>query len=256
MKALFSQINLIWLAISFFTRLPVPNKIHFSQGNLNHASRYFTLVGWIVGALCTLAFIASSLIFDPSIAIVISMGFGFLLTGGFHEDGLADTADGFGGGWTQQQKLNIMKDSRLGSYGALAIWFFLTLKYLSLSHFASTASIAISILIAHPLSRLASTLVIQFLPYVSDTEHSKSKPIAHQPSKLDAMIAMVITIPVFIFPFEHALWLILTISLTTFIFCAFMKQQIMGFTGDTLGATQQVNELAIYLTLLAKGFNL
>jgi adenosylcobinamide-GDP ribazoletransferase len=108
-------------AVRFFTRLPVPAWVGHSAETLNHSARYFTLVGLIVG-LHRRAGLSCSL---PSssrstLAVLLSMATTLLVTGAFHEDGWADMVDGFGGGWTRERTLEIMKDSRIGSYGAIA----------------------------------------------------------------------------------------------------------------------------------------
>jgi len=126
------QWHLMLLAISFFTRIPVKHSVDISSKMLNEASRYFALVGLIVGAFSALAFYLAITIVPVEIALLIAMFTSVLLTGAFHEDGWADVWDGFGGGWTIENKLNIMKDSRLGTYGAAALFFILMIKYQTL----------------------------------------------------------------------------------------------------------------------------
>ncbi len=243
------ECNLWWIALGFFTRLPVPASLDFSQNHLNQASRYFPLVGWLIGVILATSYWLLAPVFGNAIAIILSMGIGFLLTGGFHEDGLADTADGLGGGWSIEQKLTIMKDSRLGSYGALAIWFALTLKFIALWQMTD---VIIALLVAHPLSRLAATMMMQLLPYVSDPDVSKSKPLAEKQSSTDALISVLIGSAALLLvasPVVVLFGLVAVIALLALLF----KRQIGGFTGDTLGATQQLSELAVYLCLLANG---
>ncbi|WP_144392528.1 adenosylcobinamide-GDP ribazoletransferase [Pleionea sediminis] len=245
------ETNLFWIALSFFTRLPVPKNLEFSQCNLNKASRYFSLVGWLVGISCALIFYLAAQIVSIPVAVILSMGFSFLLTGGFHEDGLADTADGLGGGWTQDQKLKIMKDSRLGSYGALALWFALSLKFVLLSELGYTAVYAL--IIAHPLSRVMSTIIIAGLPYVSEESQSKIKPLAEKMTLSDLAIIFVIGCLPLIGIIKEALIVLAAVLLVTLLFSWYLKKQIRGFTGDALGATQQLTELTIYLALIATG---
>ena len=108
----------LWLvALSFFTRIKVASFENFEQRWLNQASRYYGLVGLLIGVLSAIVFVTIAQILPLSVAIILAMITSIIITGGFHEDGLADTWDGFGGGWSIENKLAIMKDSRLGTYG-------------------------------------------------------------------------------------------------------------------------------------------
>ena len=173
-----------------------------------------------------------------------------LLTGCFHEDGLADTCDGLGGGWEQKQKLAIMKDSRLGTYGAAGLWFTLMLKY-SLLNALSSTDIIIMLLVAHPLSRSVSTVMIYLLPNVSDDNTAKVKPLAESLQKQDLLINLLLGCGGLLLVFSQALWLVMILITFVMLFRLFLLKQINGFTGDTLGASQQIAELLIYLTVIA-----
>lgn len=122
------EIDLFLVAMGYFTRIPMPKWVEVDADKLNKASRYFGLVGLLVGLLSAIVFWLTQNWLPAGVSVLLSMVTGVLLTGGFHEDGLADTFDGFGGGWTAEDKLRIMKDSRLGSYGALALMLVLMLK--------------------------------------------------------------------------------------------------------------------------------
>lgn len=247
MNRLGEQLNLWWIALAFFTRIPVPASVEFSQASLNRASRYFPAVGWLIGALCATALWLLMLVFPQDVAVLISIAISLLLTGCFHEDGLADTCDGLGGGWTREQKLSIMKDSRIGTYGAAALWVSLTLKFVVLSQLVNPV---LALLVAHPLSRIIPTVFIAAMSYVSDVDTSKAKPLAESGSGADTAIAIITGLIALIFinnPFINLL-VLLVLAGVAYIF---LKRQIGGFTGDTLGAVQQVGELAIYLSLLA-----
>src|SRR5688572_25313631 len=127
------QLKYVWrnslLALGFFTRIPVPNLVDFQEADLNHAVKYFPLVGCIVGLIGVVAFYLAMQVFTHPIAVLISMAATIFATGAFHEDGLADSADGLGGGWERAQVLAIMQDSRLGTYGAIALFMVLMAKY-------------------------------------------------------------------------------------------------------------------------------
>ena len=115
------QIHIFFTALMFYTRIPCPKNIDHDPEYLNKASRYFPLIGWIVGGLSFLVFIFFEELFTVPIAVVFSIVASVLVTGGFHEDGFADVCDGFGGGWTKEKILLIMKDSAIGAYGALGL---------------------------------------------------------------------------------------------------------------------------------------
>ena len=242
------QRDLLLIAIGFFTRIPVPNTLDFSQQKLNQASRYFSLVGWLVGSLCVLCYWLMSSVLPKDIAILGSMLFSVLLTGCFHEDGLADTCDGFGGGWEKQQKLSIMKDSRLGTYGAVAIWMVLTIKYTALIQIETVVT---SLLVAHVLSRALATAMIYKLPYVSDAEHSKVKPLAELLTAKELSINLIVAAISLLLVSEIALMLLIVLVTVFFVLRTLYLKQIGGFTGDTLGAAQQISEVCIYLTIVA-----
>ncbi len=250
-QTLQNELNLMLIALAFFTRIPVSSKVDFSSEKLNHAGRYFSLVGYLIGGLCALVYyIVSSFLSEP-MAIIISMLFGILLTGCFHEDGLADTCDGFGGGWKAEQKLKIMKDSRLGTYGAVSLWFVLTLKFYLL---LETPSVILALLIAHPLSRSLSTSMIYFLHYVADEEQSKIKPLAEKLRSSDLLINIMIgIIPLLLLSDLTLISSASVLVVLTGLFLVLKKlyiKQIGGFTGDTLGAAQQIAELVIYMLLI------
>ena len=115
------EIKIFFTSLMFYTRLPCPSYIDHSENYLNKATRYFPLIGIIVGTISFLLFWIFNQIFNVEISIIIAIATGILITGAFHEDGFADTFDGFGGGWTKEKILEIMKDSRIGAYGAISL---------------------------------------------------------------------------------------------------------------------------------------
>ena len=163
------EAELFFNALRFFTRLPVPGWVGHSTELLNSAARWFPAVGWVIGAIGAAAYWLTGYLFPASLAILISMAATLLATGAFHEDGFADSCDGFGGGWDKTQVLAIMKDSRIGSYGTLGIAMMLAAKFAALSEMEDEA-VVLALLVAHPLSRLAATALIRFLDYVRDDD--------------------------------------------------------------------------------------
>lgn len=243
------EINLFLLALGFFSRIPMPANLPYSPELLNRSSRYYTLVGWLLGGLVAGLFWLASLIFSDSISIWLAMAFSLMLTGVFHEDGLADTADGFGGAFARDKKLAIMKDSRIGSYGSAALVMALLGKYVLL---IESSDIFLAILIAYPLSRAVSGTLIFDMPYVADLDTSKSKPLANQQSMLDCLVLLMCCAPILLLvSWQTAILLAAVLVVVRQLLKAFFYRQIGGYTGDCLGAAQQVCELAIYATLIA-----
>jgi len=249
------------LAVGFFTRLPVPAVADFQESDLNHAARYFPLVGLLVGLLAAIVWWLASWVFPPALAVLCSMAATIYLTGAFHEDGLADSADGLGGGMDRARKLEIMQDSRLGSYGAIALVGILLFKFQALSAL-SPAILPFALIAAHALSRLAAVVIMATASYVRFA--GKSKPLATTLTTQDMVCASV---------FGLLCWLVfglmlgvnhsalaatrffLITSLPVLMVWGWWRRLILrhlqGYTGDTLGATQQLTELAFYLGLLA-----
>ena len=120
--------RLLLCAVQFLTRIPTPELRGFRSEWIQQSARYYSLVGQIVGSIAALTLLGATHIWGAAIGALLAVGAGIALTGGFHEDGLADTADGLGGGMTRARRLEIMKDSRLGTYGALALMLTLALR--------------------------------------------------------------------------------------------------------------------------------
>jgi adenosylcobinamide-GDP ribazoletransferase len=243
------MIREFFLALGFFTRIPVPNHPNYSDDALKRSAVYFPMVGIIVGGIIALVYTLASALWSIPIAVVIALAIGFLATGGFHEDGWADTFDGLGGAFDKARKLEIMTDSRLGTYGSLALWALLTIKTVTLIELLPSVGV-IAILFAHALSRWAAMSAMVWLPYVR-VAPSKSKPVVQQltPKRWIAAFAFVAPMLLLI-PAFNSLALITTCCAVTLLWHVVLKRQLGGYTGDTLGASQQFNEIAIYLIWL------
>ncbi|NLS12935.1 adenosylcobinamide-GDP ribazoletransferase [Vibrio sp. SM6] len=249
------QMELFWLALSFFSRLPIPRNTPYSSERMNHANRYFALVGLLLGALCALIYVIAQTAFSAPIAVLLTMLFSLLLTGAFHEDGMADMADGIGGGMSVERRLEIMKDSRIGTYGASALVMALLAKFILLSEIAATGttmSVAVSLIVAYTSSRTFAASFIYDMPYVSEANTSKSKPLASRQSQgeLAFLLACGALAPM-MFGIDVALVMIGVLSGLRAMFKRWLMSRIGGFTGDCLGAAQQIGEMVIYLVLLA-----
>lgn len=250
------EAEFFFAALRFFTRLPVPDWVGHSDGQLNHAARYFPLVGLIVGAIGAGVTLAAFVFWPPAIAVLLGMAATLLATGAFHEDGLADSLDGFGGGWTREDVLRIMKDSRIGSYGAVGIGLALLLKFSALMQLLAVLpapTFAVALISAHGISRLASTTLIFTLDYARDDDSSKSKPLATRMGTGELLAATLSgLLPCLWLPPLQVILALGLVALLTFLFARYCARRIGGYTGDALGATQQLTELAFYLGLLCK----
>lgn len=249
-----NEVRTFFAALRFFTRLPVPaqlgNWVGHSAEQLGRTPRYLPLVGIVVGAIGAAVTEAGALLLPPSVAIVLGMVTTILITGAFHEDGLADSADGFGGGWDKPQVLAIMKDSRIGSYGVLALVLILLLKFVMLLELDAQApplGLAGLLIAAHAASRLAPVVLMSLLDYVRDDETTKSKSLTGGIGKGSLLFASLCAIaPAFLLPAVTVALAFGGVLLTTAACAYYIKRRIGGYTGDCLGASQQLAEVAFY----------
>ena len=246
------ELEIFFAALRFFTRLPVPAWVGHSQDQLDHSARYFPLVGILVGLIGALVTEAAATVLPIALAVIAGMAATLLATGAFHEDGFADTCDGFGGGWERAQVLTIMKDSRIGSYGAIGIGLLLLAKWSALVEIDGVWEppiLALALVAGHAASRFASTTLIYFLHYAR--EEGKAKPLARRLSGGELALAALFGLaPSLLLPAQEVLLALALAALATLLAARHFVRRIGGYTGDCLGAAQQGAELAFYLGLL------
>lgn len=249
------QLRLFFIALQFFTRIPVPRWVGFEPDWLHHASRYFPAVGIVVGGAAAAVYLLASLIWPQTVAVILSTAAGIYLTGAFHEDGFADTCDGLGGGTTPEHVLEIMKDSRIGTYGAVGIGLLMALKCAALA-FLPIHAVAGALIVAHPLSRLAAVALVWRLDYVK--AEGKAKLLAQQMSTAEFCIAasaVCVIVAIALVADGVRLPGVVAGIVAVLVFMIWLARLFMrrigGYTGDCLGAVQQVSEAAFYLALLA-----
>lgn len=239
-----------WLAMGFLTRIPMFARIDYSQRLMNQSSLYFPVVGLLLGAVYCGAYQLFQLWFSPLAAILLVMILHLWLTGAFHEDGLADSMDALGGGYTVEKRLEIMKDSRIGTYGAVALAMALGLKAVLLMESASTS---LALLLAPAISRLTPLLLMGWLPYVTHSEQSKSKPVADSFSRRRLAVATAFTVAVAmvasVWHTNLLLWAIIATLGVAIAWGRYLRSQLGGYTGDALGASVVMSELALLLLL-------
>ena len=234
-----------WLAVGFLTRIPMPVKIDYSQSLMNRSSLYFPLVGLLLGGLYAGLVAGLSLFWGLPVCIGLVLAFHLWITGAFHEDGLADSMDALGGGYTVARRLEIMKDSRIGTYGAVALIVALGLKVLLLM---DADPVWLALLVTPAISRLTPLLLMRFLPYVTDPDTSKSKPVAEAFSGQRLLLAVLFTV---VAALLFSVWLpaLLAVVLVALLWGASLKRQLGGYTGDALGASVVFTELVFLLGL-------
>jgi adenosylcobinamide-GDP ribazoletransferase len=238
-------------AVRFFTRLPVPAWVGHSSEALNRSARYFPAVGLVIGGIGGLVYAAATYLWPQPVAVLLAMAATVYATGAFHEDGLADMVDGLGGGWEKQRILEIMKDSRVGSYGVVAMMLALLGKF-TLLNSLDGALVPCALLAGHAVSRFCSTALLATMDYVREDLLAKAKPLAMRISGGEMLVALLFAgVSLAWLPTEKALAGCVLAALATLWLAAKFRRWLGGYTGDCLGATQQVSEIAFYLGLLA-----
>lgn len=236
-------------AFTFLTRLPLPGASTMDAETLARSSVWFPVVGAVVGGFGALTLIAAGRLWPPVVAAVLSLLATILVTGAFHEDALADAADGLGGGMTRERVLEIMKDSRIGSYGAVALVLVLSTRIGCLAAMPPMDG-ARALIGAHVLARWSSLPLIRALPYVR--AQGAGKPFVGGVTDLrllaGTLLAALLVAPALGW---RALPAALAAAVVTAIAGRYFRARIGGITGDCLGATNQIVELVTYLTVLA-----
>lgn len=244
------QIALIRVAVQFLTRFPVPGLRDFQPEWTARSTRYFPLIGALVGLVSAGVFVAASEIWSGVLPALLAVAVGVLITGAFHEDGLADTLDGLGGGQTRGRRLEIMKDSRIGTFGVVGLGLTLAIKVAALGNLPVSTG-ALALVTAHAGGRAAAVIAMRLLPYAGDRDRAKVKPVADGVTSKEVFIAVLFAI----------LALIPLLAVTPLTACVALAaggavatlmaraaaRLIGGWVGDTLGATEQMFEVGFLL---------
>jgi len=240
----------LFAAIQFFTRLPAPAWVDHSEEHLRGAIHYLPAVGLLVGCTGAATLLLGSLIWPPLVAVVASTVATILLTGALHEDGLADAVDGFGGGRTRDQALAIMKDPRIGVFGALALGLALLLKTTCLQ--AVVPARAAQLLVSgHALSRFGVVVLMACLPYARVTGASRVRPFAQDVSSVSIAIAALTGIAPLTLLGAPTLGGAAAAAVVGGLWGLYLRRRLGGYTGDSMGAGQQLMELGFYLGAIA-----
>jgi len=247
------ELRLFFIALQFLTRVPVPRGVGFEPDWLNRSARHFPAVGLCVGAVSAGVLVLAGLVFPPAVAVGLAMAASVLLTGGFHEDGFADTCDALGGAVGRERALAIMKDSRIGAYGAIGLVLMLGLKAATLVSLPLVAAVP-ALLLAHTASRAAAVMLMRVLPYAGDVVQAKAKPMAQRIGTSEMLVALtwvaLVSAALACYaPLQApAALAALVLGLVGTVGCArWLRRRLGGYTGDALGATQQLTELLMLL---------
>lgn len=230
-------------AFQFLTRLPLPSPT-YSPDLLAGAGKFFPLVGLVIGALGALLFALLRNMLPQSITALFLLTFLVLVTGGLHEDALADAADAFGGGWSRERVLEIMRDSRIGSYGGVAIALSLLWRYVLLATMPN-ARFTSYFVAAHVLCRWTSLpLSYALAPARADGSGVR---IALQTSTEQLAAGSIFTLLVVAVFLRNAAWLPLSVTLLIVLLSGwYFRRRLGGVTGDCFGAANQISEIAVY----------
>jgi adenosylcobinamide-GDP ribazoletransferase len=242
-------------AIHYLTRLPVPRDSVGSSEQLGKATAFFPLVGVIVGCGAALVFVLLQRLLPLSTSVLGAIIFAAFITNGLHEDAFADVFDGFGGGWTKERILEIMRDSSIGVYGALALIFLILGKFNFLSSLPEE-QIWRWLIIGHTAARWAILPLCAWLPYARP--EGQGKLVANQVGIVEIVVGTATLLLVFLLlSWQAALAAFFVSALVTLLSGLYFRRRLQGFTGDCLGAANQLTEVALYLTaVILLRFNL
>jgi adenosylcobinamide-GDP ribazoletransferase len=239
-------------AFQFLTRIPVP-AAHFHTDSLAESVRFFPLVGLFIGLAAGALRLALAHVLDPALTAAFVLLFLVMVTGAFHEDGLADAADGLGGGWNTQQVLTIMRDSRIGSYGAIALVLSLLLRWLLLSRLPAASFLPV-IVAAHVLCRWTTLPLSYYLqPARAADGHAQGQGarVAQHTSRSALLTGSLLTLVIVLVAMRAAAWKpIMAAVLVSLCSGWYYRKRIGGVTGDCFGATNQLTEIAVYLAFI------
>lgn len=253
------QARALAAAFTFMTRVPLGALASHDPADLPGSGVYFPVVGLAVGLVGGGVYELGIHVWPVPLAIVLSICATVLVTGAFHEDALADACDGFGGGWSRDQVLAIMKDSRIGSYALVGVTLTLAVKFAALDAIASGAAVGVvrALVVAHVLARWSSLVLIRRYPYVRPAAEGE-RPSAGRPFVAGVTAAqLIVATLIMLLIVDIAIgWTALAPLIVALLVTAgagwYFHRRIGGITGDALGAANQVVEVCVYLTLAAR----
>jgi adenosylcobinamide-GDP ribazoletransferase len=242
-------------ALRFMTIVPVPSAdTEIAPDWLSRCAKYFPVVGGGIGIVSAVVLLLADRIWGPVVASLFAVATSIAITGALHEDGLADTADGLGGGTSVEKRLAIMKDSRIGTYGTLALVFSLSHRVTALADMPVWTAAA-ALISVHAAARITPTFVMNALPYAGDTAVMKvsysDAPVSAHDQRFALLVVLCALLPL---AFVSILSVISGLLLGATLAAAatlWARQRINGYTGDVLGAIEQMFEIGFLLGVVA-----
>ncbi len=244
------EINIFFNALLFYSRIRVPKWVECNDVTLSRAYRYFPLVGLIIGGVGAAVLYSLAQVLPLLVAVVLAVVVMLLLTGGLHEDGLADFADGFGAGSNPEMILRIMKDSHIGTYGVLTLITSLMLRVLLISSLGSIDMIALWLFAAQGVSRVTPVMLLRVCPYLRSEKSKSSHASLGVNGGSVAVAALIGLLPAMILGWVETLIYIAVALMVIALYRGYLRRKIGGCTGDTLGALQQISELLFYIIIV------
>lgn len=242
-----SAANSFLVAMQFMTRLPVPRAVPYSPDALAKSAGFFPVIGLLVGTGGAALYLLLAPHMSRDVVVVLLLVYLVIVTGGLHEDALGDAADGFGGGWEKDRVLAIMRDSRIGSFGTVAITLGLLARFVFLTNLAPARFAGIFIA-GQVLGRWTALPLAFFLPSARTNEPGQGKLIAAKVTTLSFVAGTLLALTIVAIALGPASpWAALTAILVASMSGFYYWRRIGGITGDCIGATTQLTEIAIYL---------
>lgn len=247
MRILTLEIGHFLVAVTFLTRLPLLGGLDHFEGRLARAARYFPLAGVLIGAIAGVVFFLASAVLSSTVAAGLAVVAAIAITGALHEDGLADTCDGLGGGQDSEKMLDIMRDSRIGTYGSIGLIMSIGLRWIALSDLNAANGLVV-LVVAHSVSRS------MLPPVLTSTNYARSQGLAlsiaggvrSSEALVAVLLALAVAMTAGLMPGLIAMAVSIVAAVSMF---AIVMRRLGGYTGDTLGAIQQISEIAILIAL-------
>lgn len=246
-----SEFGKLAQALSFFSRMTLPDWMwtHAAPWRLNECGVWFPLAGAVIGLAPALVWFFGALAMPDMVAAALALALGVWLTGFLHEDGLADTADALVGTQLRDRAMEIMRDSRIGTYGAAVLVFSILLRWSALVALGPLGG-AIALVIAHATGRSAITLALGMATYAR--REGAGSLVAEGMSREDMYLALAITLALaLILGWMGGLSAAIIATGLAFLLMLWIRNRIGGYTGDTLGAMEQVAEITVMVVLAA-----
>ncbi|MFT3666767.1 adenosylcobinamide-GDP ribazoletransferase [Piscinibacter sp.] len=251
--------RLVCMAVQFLTRLPAPAGAAFEPALMRHAARHFPLVGALVGAFGAALALAAGALWPPAVAAALAVAGTVWLTAAFHEDGLADTFDALLGAAPRDKALAIMKDSRIGSYGAAALLLGLLLRVLLLAELLARAPLAAAaaFVACHAAGRALAVALMASLPYAREGSQQAGAAVRDVTgfdvawAVASGVLALALAASVQPAAWPAAVAAVGVLALLLLVLRGWLRRRLGGYTGDTLGAAEQFGELAVLLVFAA-----